>query len=102
MGDVIQKIKETADITNRRKRRKSQVVKKFKCTSQISTPMFAIIIPAYKEERETLEETIRVLASHPLACTSYHVRNHEVFYPIARTPIYKTIASGLRPLSFTD
>lgn len=34
---------------------------------------FAIIIPAYKEEAETLHLTLAVLASHELA-TSYHVR----------------------------
>lgn len=33
---------------------------------------FAIIIPAYKEESETLHLTLAVLASHELA-TSYHV-----------------------------
>lgn len=38
-------------------------------------PLFIIILPAYKEEVATLEETLRVLASHSQARTSYHVRS---------------------------
>ncbi|RMY83698.1 hypothetical protein D0862_11627 [Hortaea werneckii] len=40
---------------------------------KVASPLeFAIIIPAYKEEPETLHLTLAVLASHELA-TSYHV-----------------------------
>lgn len=38
------------------------------------TIIHAIIIPNYKEEMDTLKETLEVLASHPRACTSYDVR----------------------------
>ncbi|KAF2772456.1 hypothetical protein EJ03DRAFT_266627 [Teratosphaeria nubilosa] len=37
------------------------------------TPLFVILLPAYKEEMATLEETLRVLASHPQAKHSYHI-----------------------------
>ena len=33
----------------------------------------AIVIPNYKEEMDTLRETLEVLASHPQACDSYDV-----------------------------
>ena len=46
-------------------------------------PMFVIIVPAYKEEMETLEETLRVLASHPRARHAYHVRSI-TFFPSYR------------------
>lgn len=40
---------------------------------KVASPLeFAIIIPAYKEEPETLHLTLAVLATHELA-TSYHV-----------------------------
>lgn len=74
MGDVIRKVKETASIPRRPKRRKNQVVKDGKGRTTYPLPVFVIIIPAYKEEIETLEQTIRVLGSHPDARSSYHVR----------------------------
>jgi hypothetical protein len=37
----------------------------------------AIILPNYKEEMETLRETLEVLASHQLARSSYEVRRIE-------------------------
>lgn len=33
----------------------------------------AIIVPSYKEEMDTLRETLEVLSSHPQACSSYDV-----------------------------
>lgn len=36
----------------------------------------AIIIPNYKEDMDTLRETLEVLASHPQAHLSYHVSRH--------------------------
>ncbi|KAF2213719.1 hypothetical protein CERZMDRAFT_39472 [Cercospora zeae-maydis SCOH1-5] len=36
-------------------------------------PRFVIILPAYKEEIATLEETLQVLASHAQARASYHL-----------------------------
>ena len=36
--------------------------------------LFVIVIPTYKEQAETLRTTLRVLAAHPRACSSYHVR----------------------------
>jgi hypothetical protein len=41
------------------------------------SPLFAIILPAYKEEVSTLEETLRILASHSLARQSYHVSTQD-------------------------
>ncbi|KAF2158437.1 hypothetical protein M409DRAFT_61653 [Zasmidium cellare ATCC 36951] len=38
-----------------------------------STLLFVIILPVYKEEMATLEETLRFMASHVQACSSYHV-----------------------------
>ena len=74
MGDVIKKVKETASSTDKSEKRKSQTVKigKGKSTT-FQVPIFVVIIPAYKEEMETLEETIKVLASHAQARSSYHV-----------------------------
>ena len=45
-----------------------------KNATEYPAPLFVIILPAYKEDLATLEETIRVLASHPQAHQCYHVR----------------------------
>lgn len=50
-----------------------------KAELQSTWPLFVIILPAYKEEVSTLEETLRVLASHPQARRSYHVRSSSIF-----------------------
>ena len=42
---------------------------------------FAVIIPAYKETRETLRTTLSVLASHPQAQTCYDVRRPFTMLP---------------------
>ena len=39
----------------------------------VSTLLFAIIVPSYKETLDTLNDTMRVLAAHPKARSSYHV-----------------------------
>jgi hypothetical protein len=44
--------------------------------TEITSPLFPIILPAYKEEVSTLEETLRILASHPQARQSYHVSSY--------------------------
>jgi hypothetical protein len=38
-------------------------------------PLHAVIIPNYKEDIETLKETLEVLACHPQASTTYEVRD---------------------------
>ena len=62
--------------------RARMLMEKMKEGSKVSTDkgtiektnlLFAIIIPAYKEDVETLSGTLRVLASHPQARHSYHV-----------------------------
>lgn len=73
IGDVTQKMKEAASITEKPKRHKTRSAKNMEFTIAESDPLFVIIIPAYKEAVETLEETLRVLASHPQAF-HYHVR----------------------------
>lgn len=71
------------DVTKRMKEASSETVtsqigpgpdtKHVKESPQPQCPLFAIILPAYKEEVSTLEETLRVLAAHPQARESYHV-----------------------------
>ena len=41
--------------------------------SDSDEPLFLIVIPAYKESRETLEDTLQVLSSHSQARARYHV-----------------------------
>ncbi|CAK1366763.1 unnamed protein product [Cercospora beticola] len=54
-------------------RHRSHMVKRDSGTFEQPVPLFVIILPAYKEEVATLEETIRVLASHTQARASYHL-----------------------------
>lgn len=75
MGDVTKKMKNAAGLTKWPKRRRTQVVKGENGSSVYPTPTFVIIVPAYKEEMHTMEETLRVLGSHVQARTSYHVRS---------------------------
>jgi hypothetical protein len=74
IGDVIKKMEESAALTKWPKRRQMQSVKNGQGTTSYPTPTFVIIIPAYKEEMATLEETLKVLGSHVQARHSYHVR----------------------------
>jgi len=73
LGNVMKKMKESALIKDTPKKRKTQTVKTEKGTVTYPLPLFAIILPAYKEDMATMEETLRVLASHPQARHSYHV-----------------------------
>lgn len=40
---------------------------------EFPTTLFVIILPSYKEDPETLETTLDVLACHPQARKCYHV-----------------------------
>ncbi|KAI7084879.1 hypothetical protein KC356_g6386 [Hortaea werneckii] len=73
MGDVIRHMKESASIKDSPKKRRGQTLKGDRGSTALQIPMFVIILPAYKEEITTLEETLRVLASHPRARQSYHI-----------------------------
>lgn len=74
IGDIMKKTRETAGLKDDPKSRKTVTVKKGQETMTYPSPLFVIIVPAYKEAVETLEETLRVLASHPQARHAYHVR----------------------------
>lgn len=75
IGDVIQKTKETAMIRDNPKRRRTRTIDTpDRGRVSFPVPLFIIILPAYKEEMATLEETLRVMASHPQARHCYHVR----------------------------
>lgn len=71
--DVVKRIKEAATERPTGKSGRVPGSKDEKEALQPQCPLFAIILPAYKEEVSTLEETLRVLASHPEARQSYHV-----------------------------
>ncbi|KAI7314121.1 hypothetical protein KC315_g11458 [Hortaea werneckii] len=73
MGDVIRHMKESASIKDSPKKRRGQTLRGDRGSTALQIPMFVIILPAYKEEITTLEETLRVLASHPRAQQSYHI-----------------------------
>ncbi|GAB1726814.1 hypothetical protein NU195Hw_g6938t1 [Hortaea werneckii] len=73
MGDVICHMKELASIKESPKKHRGQALKRDRGSVALQIPMFVIILPAYKEEITTLEETLRVLASHPRARQSYHI-----------------------------
>ena len=75
VGDVMKKMKETAKVKDAPKKRKTLTVKTEKGSQTFPAPLFVIILPAYKEEMGTLEETLRVLGSHPQARHCYHVRD---------------------------
>lgn len=73
MRDVLKKMREAGnDMPSGRRPRVQSIGEKG--SEQIPVPLFVIILPAYKEEMATLEETLRVLASHLQARASYHVR----------------------------
>lgn len=51
----------------------------------MSSVLHAVVVPNYKEEMDTLRETLDVLASHPQATISYDVSNSRYpFYPAPR------------------
>ncbi|EMC95883.1 hypothetical protein BAUCODRAFT_148743 [Baudoinia panamericana UAMH 10762] len=73
IGEITAKIKATASIKDDPKSRKTRSVRTEKGTLTVPMPLFVIMIPAYKEDMGTLEETLRVLAAHPQARHCYHV-----------------------------
>lgn len=92
MAHILKKMRETLqDLPSGRRRRVQSIVNEEK-EVQSPVPLFAIILPAYKEEIATLEETLRVLASHTQARQSYHVRiccnlkDGRVFQELAQRP----------------
>lgn len=72
--DVVQRMRKAATDPSIDQNEGEPIFKDEKEESRAQGPLFAIILPAYKEEVSTLEETLRVLASHPQARRSYHVR----------------------------
>ncbi|CAK4024836.1 hypothetical protein AC578_2731 [Lecanosticta acicola] len=73
MAHVLKKTRETLQDLPSGRRPRVQSVQNEEKAVQVPVPLFAIILPAYKEEMATLEETLRVLASHTQARQSYHV-----------------------------
>lgn len=80
MRDVLKNMREAGSDMPSGRRPRVQSIKDEKTSEQLPVPLFAIILPAYKEEVATLEETLRVLASHMQARASYHVRLLPVLY----------------------
>ena len=66
LGNVIRKTDETAGVTQQDDESLSIYERSL---------LFVIILPTYKEDVETLRNTLSVLAAHPLARRSYHVRH---------------------------
>jgi len=73
MRDVFHRMTEVANVMPNTRRRRVQSIKNEEGVQQFPVPLFCIILPNYKEDMETLEETLRVMASHPQARYSYHV-----------------------------
>ncbi|TKA77295.1 hypothetical protein B0A55_04337 [Friedmanniomyces simplex] len=74
LGDVIKHMKASAAAANDDRRGvKTQTVETEKGSTAMPAPLFVIMLPAYKEDMGTLEETLRVLASHAQARHCYHV-----------------------------
>lgn len=73
--DILSKMKKMASTAPHQRRRRVTSIKGDESLPPSPVPLFAIILPAYKEEMETLEETLQVLASHPQATYSYDVRD---------------------------
>lgn len=76
MGDVTKRMKEAAASSDTPKRRRNKASKNERGSPPKKGPLMVIILPAYKEEMATLEETLRVLASHQQARNTYHVCCH--------------------------
>ena len=73
MIDMNRRMKDAAALMPNIRRRRAGSVKSDEGDFTFPVPLFVIIIPAYKEEVETLEMTLRVLASHSQARHCYHV-----------------------------
>lgn len=76
LGEVMRSMKELAATKEKPKGSGESlaVIKEEDETTLTPTPLFVIIIPAYKEDMNTLEETLHVLSSHAQARHEYHVR----------------------------
>jgi len=75
MVDMIRRMKDATRVMPNTRRRRAASIKSDEGDFTFPVPLFVIIIPAYKEEMETLETTLRVLASHSQARHCYHVRD---------------------------
>ena len=73
MIDMNRRMRDAAALMPNTRRRGAGSVKSDEGDFTFPVPLFVIIIPAYKEEVETLEMTLRVLASHSQARHCYHV-----------------------------
>lgn len=73
MIDIIRRMKDATTTMPNTRRRRVASIKSDEGDFTFPVPLFVIIIPAYKEEVETLEMTLRVLASHTQARHCYHV-----------------------------
>jgi hypothetical protein len=73
MIDMIRRMKDANALMPNTRRRRVGSLKSDEGDFTFPVPLFVIIIPAYKEEVETLEMTLRVLASHSQARHCYHV-----------------------------
>lgn len=74
MSDIIRRIKDAAAVAPVSRRRRVASIKNDEGLLTFPVPLFVIILPAYKEDMDTLETTLRVMAAHPQARHSYHVR----------------------------
>lgn len=72
--DILVKMKEAASEAPYLRRRRAASITGDESLPASPIPLFAIILPAYKEDLEMLEETLQVLASHPQATYCYDVR----------------------------
>lgn len=73
MSDILRRVKDAAAMTPVPRRRRVASIKNDEGLFTFPVPLFIIILPAYKEDMDTLETTLKVLASHPQARHSYHV-----------------------------
>ena len=73
MVDMIRRMKAANALMPNTRRQRVDSLKSDEGDFTFPVPLFVIIIPAYKEEMDTLEMTLRVLASHSQARHCYHV-----------------------------
>lgn len=73
MIDMIRRMRDATALMPNTRRQRAGSVKSDEGDFTFPVPLFVIIIPAYREEVETLEMTLRVLASHSQARHCYHV-----------------------------
>ncbi|EME80830.1 uncharacterized protein MYCFIDRAFT_20982, partial [Pseudocercospora fijiensis CIRAD86] len=74
MRDVLKKMREAiVDTPIRSSARSLSIKTENKEEIGHPVPLFIIILPAYKEDMSTLEETLRVLGAHSQARSSYHL-----------------------------